>query len=168
MTQTEHQLKIDDARQFLFAGNATFTIRSIRTGTRFTFRVRESKQKKGTFFVSYLSGTDNESNYTWFGMIFDRNKFVLGRKARERGISEATPAVAAFIWTFARLNAGVDVPNLEFWHAGKCGRCGRTLTVPGSIETGIGPECAKLMLIDTIKRDTGLPLVGEVSASAYA
>jgi hypothetical protein len=33
--------------------------------------------------------------------------------------------------------------NLQ--HAGKCGRCGRKLTVPQSIETGIGPECASIM-----------------------
>jgi len=30
-------------------------------------------------------------------------------------------------------------------HEGKCGRCGRKLTVPLSIETGIGPECASKM-----------------------
>jgi hypothetical protein len=27
-------------------------------------------------------------------------------------------------------------------HAGRCGRCARTLTVPSSIELGLGPECA--------------------------
>jgi hypothetical protein len=30
-------------------------------------------------------------------------------------------------------------------HEGKCGRCGRLLTVPSSIESGIGPECSKIM-----------------------
>jgi hypothetical protein len=32
---------------------------------------------------------------------------------------------------------------IEVWHEGKCGKCGRTLTVPSSIESGIGPECMK-------------------------
>jgi hypothetical protein len=31
---------------------------------------------------------------------------------------------------------------VEFWHEGKCCRCGRKLTVPASIASGIGPECA--------------------------
>ena len=29
--------------------------------------------------------------------------------------------------------------------AGACGRCGRPLTVPSSIDRGIGPDCAALM-----------------------
>lgn len=39
--------------------------------------------------------------------------------------------------------AGQDLPECEVWHEGRCGRCGRKLTVPESIETGIGPDCAK-------------------------
>jgi hypothetical protein len=30
----------------------------------------------------------------------------------------------------------------EVYHEGRCGRCNRKLTVPESIETGLGPECA--------------------------
>ena len=35
---------------------------------------------------------------------------------------------------------------LEVWHEGRCGRCNRALTVPESIASGIGPECAKHVL----------------------
>lgn len=35
--------------------------------------------------------------------------------------------------------------RVEVWHEGSCGRCGRKLTVPSSIETGLGPECAELV-----------------------
>lgn len=34
---------------------------------------------------------------------------------------------------------------VEIWHEGKCGRCGRQLTVPESIESGFGPECVKMI-----------------------
>jgi hypothetical protein len=33
--------------------------------------------------------------------------------------------------------------NLLKFGEGKCGKCGRALTVPSSILTGIGPECSK-------------------------
>lgn len=33
----------------------------------------------------------------------------------------------------------------EFWHEGCCGRCGRRLTVPASIELGHGHNCAHLL-----------------------
>lgn len=35
-----------------------------------------------------------------------------------------------------------SLSRLQVWHEGRCGRCGRKLTVPSSIETGLGPECA--------------------------
>jgi hypothetical protein len=49
------------------------------------------------------------------------------------------PSVKAFRFFFEsnRLH-----PELVVRHEGKCGRCGRTLTVPESIDRGIGPECA--------------------------
>jgi hypothetical protein len=31
--------------------------------------------------------------------------------------------------------------GVVIWHEGRCGRCGRRLTVPESIESGYGPEC---------------------------
>jgi hypothetical protein len=41
--------------------------------------------------------------------------------------------------------AAVEATGWKVHHEGRCGRCGRTLTVPESIESGIGPECAKKM-----------------------
>ena len=35
--------------------------------------------------------------------------------------------------------------TVEVWHEGICGRCGRKLTVPESVERGLGPECAGLV-----------------------
>jgi hypothetical protein len=46
---------------------------------------------------------------------------------------------------------------VEVWHEGKCGKCGRALTVPSSILTGIGPECSKSY--QTRKRDKLLELL---------
>jgi hypothetical protein len=41
-------------------------------------------------------------------------------------------------------HTGVLGRLLEVWHEGRCGRCGRALTVPESVERGIGPECWEL------------------------
>jgi hypothetical protein len=40
------------------------------------------------------------------------------------------------------VTAGELPVTLSMQHEGHCGRCGRTLTHPDSINTGYGPECA--------------------------
>ena len=37
------------------------------------------------------------------------------------------------------------ITKADGWHEGRCGRCGRKLTVPESIEAGYGPECINLV-----------------------
>lgn len=129
----------DTALRFITAGNATFTIRSRKTGTRFTYKVRATEDK-AMLFVSLLSGPDNETAYQYFGNIRTRNRsYWHGKKAK---ISEAAPAAKAFAWTWHALVTGKKPDSLEIWHEGRCGRCGRKLTVPESIATGFGPECA--------------------------
>jgi hypothetical protein len=141
----EAKHKLANPASFILAGNATFTLRSVKTGTRFTYRVRHN-EASGKFpeswFVKYLNGPDNENAYSYMGMI-RKGVFTLTQKSKLAGLTVDTPVVKAFDWSFSRIVKGLDTPNLEVWHAGKCGRCGRKLTVPESIEMGIGPECAK-------------------------
>lgn len=129
----------EEVLTFMRAGNATFTIVSRKTETRFTYRVRASED--GTlFFVSLLRGPDNNADYTYMGTIQGK-RFRLTPKSK---VTFEAPAYKAFLWLFnqvAIMNALPDV--VEVWHSGRCGRCNRTLTVPESIASGIGPECAK-------------------------
>jgi hypothetical protein len=121
---------------FALAGNATFTVTSIATGRRFTFKVRKPSATS-PHFVSVMTGSDNENDFTFLGTIFDGANFVHGRKS---SISPEADSAKAFAWFWrnvANLPAAVTVH-----HEGKCCRCGRKLTVPESIESGIGPECA--------------------------
>ena len=99
------------------------------------------------WLVKVLIGQNNDSDYLLFGKITKNAKtagyeFSITQKAREKGISNNTSYVTAFMWVMKHLFQGIEPVNTEIWHAGKCGRCGRKLTVPQSIEIGLGPECA--------------------------
>lgn len=131
---------IAEIAAFVAGGNATFTIRNPDTGGWFTFRVREGKGENGPRFVSVLTGPDNTSDFAYLGCIFEGDRFVVTRKSR---IAPDAPSAKAFRWLHARLAAGRALGPVEFFHEGRCARCGRALTVPESIETGFGPECAK-------------------------
>jgi hypothetical protein len=139
---------------FVMAGNATFTVVSKRTGARFTYRVRAAREKNDRrFFVSVLTGSNNESDYEFLGTIFPKKelkdcrsprdaqtRYFHGRRSR---INESAPSAKAFGWFFERMIRGLAMPEADVHHCGRCGRCGRKLTVPESIEIGLGPECAE-------------------------
>ena len=138
-----HSHMIEDAgavKTFIMGGNARFTLRSKKTGSRFTYRVK--RKDDGVYFVAILSGSNNETDYIYIGTLFSgRAQYRHGRKSN---IRETSPSVKAFVWMWDKLTRGVlrnDV--MEFWHEGRCCRCARPLTDPVSIERGIGPECAK-------------------------
>jgi hypothetical protein len=128
------------ARQFALAGNARLTLVSVKTGTRFTFRVQRGKQDAAPHFVSLLNGSNNEDDYVFLGTIFGDNAYRHGRKSR---VSAEAPSAKGWAWAWAFLARGELPPACEVWHEGRCGRCGRTLTVPESLRTGLGPECAQ-------------------------
>jgi Family of unknown function (DUF6011) len=146
-----------DVRTFVLGGNALFTIESTATGTRFTFKVVAStdesaadmqanvdwgtrRKTRGVFFVSLLRGPDNESDYQYLGIIpkDDPMSFRLTAKSRA---GEDAPSVKAFKWFWRQVSQGRLPALVQVWHEGRCGRCGRTLTVPESIASGFGPEC---------------------------
>lgn len=131
------------AVQFIFAGNARFTVRSRKTGTRYTYRVRSSDDASGKdlYFASVLTGPDNEADYKYAGLAKPWGLVP----TRGSKIEVDAPSVRALDWALRALHAGGH-PDLEVFHSGACGRCGRTLTTPESIQRGLGPECAKVSL----------------------
>jgi hypothetical protein len=140
-----------DAVRFITAGKATVTLVSKKTGTRFTFKVQvpkdapDAERASAPKFVKVLTGSDNETAYAFLGTLFPPNErfpkaaFRISQKAR---ISPDAPSARAARWLFEAIAEGRDVTDVcEIWHEGKCGWCGKKLTVPSSIAAGYGPDC---------------------------
>lgn len=141
--------------EFILAGNATFTIRNNETSNRLTYRVRRAPSKSGKdfpndetrpWFVAVLSGPDNDQHYQYLGCIWlkqDRLFFQHGRKSE---VHPDAMSVKAIGWLMRQIDLKADLDGrIDIWHAGYCGRCGRLLTVPESIERGLGPVCEELV-----------------------
>ena len=140
-------------RLFIEAGNATITIKSLKTGGRFTFKFVRPDQEPGRMrpiWVRLLNGPDNEANYVFAGTIFpdDKARLVISMKSK---VAFDAPSMKALVWFLQHLyykdGEGYRecvklFEQAEIWHEGRCGRCGRKLTVPSSIATGFGPDCA--------------------------
>lgn len=150
--------KLEDIRRYLLAGSAVFTLVSLKTNQRKTFRVEANED--GAFFVSLLVGPSNTDDFKYLCFLYptrDTNAdpvpfFKL--KANRDGWGEE--AFRTFDWLLRRLNATRNIKpqffeaenklfntQAEFWHSGRCSKCSRQLTDPESIARGLGPICAE-------------------------
>lgn len=111
-------------------------------GRHLTVRVSQPRLKAdrdGRRFVSHLSGSDNESDYTPFATVDEDGAVaVWQRYADDERFMEGLRFLAAMDDETAK--EGMYRYAME---SGNCAVCGRTLTHPTSLETGIGPECRK-------------------------
>ena len=147
-------------RELMLAGDATFTVVSKATGKRYTYRVvapRVETARGGLAvdraapvrFVKVLTGPDNEGDFTYAGTLrptmvhWEGFRFAHG--GAKAGLADGAASVVGIAWLVAALRvASPKLGQVEFWHEGKCCRCGRKLTDPASISRGLGPECAGL------------------------
>lgn len=140
-----HQITDPEAiNQFIYGGKSTFTLVSVASGKHFTYKLTRANGDKASrpWFVKVMTGSNNEHDYTYAGFIDPAKPYdvIQGRKGR---ISSKAPSIMALAWVLKTLNYGghSNLSKVEVWHEGRCGACGRRLTVPESISTGLGPIC---------------------------
>ena len=123
---------------FIFGGNATFTLVSLKSHTRYTFRLR-NKKDGNVYFASTLTGPNNDDDYEYLGYINADNgpSLLAGKKGNAQDVR-----FKALDWFLRHIMRNEFPQDAEFWHEGRCGRCNRRLTDPVSIARGLGPECA--------------------------
>lgn len=116
--------------------NGVMTIQSKRTGEHRTIRCKTERFADGSEHrvVSLLTGVMNDADYTGFATVRS-GKINVWRKYRESEVLRWLAACAADPDKFR--------DQAEVLVAGTCRRCGRPLTTPGSIKSGIGPICAE-------------------------
>jgi len=145
-TDDKHQmLDVNDIKKFILAGNATFTLESTRTGKWFTYKVNKKEFKndagevdKTFYFVSILRGPSNESDYTYLGTI--NSKFYVNTTPKSK-ISADSISFKALSFFASYLRKGEMHDEINFYHEGICGKCGKKLTTPESVAIGLGPIC---------------------------
>lgn len=137
------------SKQFILAGNATFTIEQ-PDGSWSTFKVQHvpaNGKFPEAWFVKMLTGANNETDYSYLGKLDDFTGQV------SVTAKSCLPANHFKIRLLNRVLARIWSDDAEAFerhgykvhHEGRCGKCGRKLTVPESVEQGIGPECRKAM-----------------------
>jgi Family of unknown function (DUF6011) len=124
------------AHRYIIAGHSKVTLQSRRTTLHYTYEVVAPDDTTKTRFVRLLANGDQ---FLYLGMIRG-NRFALTKKSL---FDWSAPSVRGFNYAWGNLIADPPriPPDLRIMHSGSCGRCGRELTNPESIERGIGPDC---------------------------
>lgn len=117
-----------------------FTLRSAVTGARLTYQLAPVKDKANRWFLSLLTGSDNDADYSYIGLVERDDTGRLSVRTTRRGRPESCPSVRGARYVLRDLPHALR-PGIEVWHEGRCMRCGRALTVPESIAVGLGPVC---------------------------
>ena len=138
---TPHKLEGALLKEFILAGKARLTVHSnSQLDARTTYEVKKAKDGN-VYFVGFLCGPNNEEDYRYLGIISVPSlQFKLTAKSMAGRDSRAYKAFQ-YVWGCLMNNRPIE--HVTVLHEGRCGKCGRVLTVPESIMRGIGPECAK-------------------------
>jgi hypothetical protein len=126
----------------MFAGKARVTLTSVLSRKHFTYKLEKSDDGNVTF-VRALCGSDNTVNGAWMyiGAIFADGILRAGKKG-----DSGWASFQALDWALKKLRRNPSIPDsLTIQHNDYCGRCGRDLTDPVSVETGFGPICRGLV-----------------------
>ena len=129
-----------DILTYLFLGKAFFTIKSLKTGNHFTYRVSASPRRGDLHFVWVKSITNT---FVYLGSIKNKRNFELTDGSNFD--SKSLPYIAFKYLLDVAFHKTEIPPQLEVYHTGRCGRCGRWISTPDSIKRGIGPECYKVL-----------------------
>lgn len=116
MTSARGQLTTPESvKTALFAGNATVTIVSKKTGARFTVKITASKPQAGrdqVHFVKLLTGPSNESDFDYVGLLDARGVRLT---SRSRLTPHSVP-VKALTWLTQHVEHGSLPEGVEVWH----------------------------------------------------
>ena len=132
-------LFLDEAR------NAIFTLE--KGDIHRTYMVNQPKDKD-ILFVRLLTGQDNSDwgNYTYIGLIVYEPHIKFKPKKQQNWGHDTEKVSVAFYLMNTLVDNILRSPKFSesepfFFHEGKCAKCGKRLTVPKSIEIGMGAKC---------------------------
>jgi hypothetical protein len=116
--------------------NGVVTVRSC-SGEHRTFRIStqadDAEFAPGERILYILAGPDNTADYMGLGFVKPDGRVILWKRHRGTQIEK-------IVRVLQRVTKYREM-GFEYFAEGRCRRCGRTLTTPESIRSGIGPVC---------------------------
>ena len=128
--------------KIVLAGKAALTIKNPVTGQHVKLKMRQRRDRSTgkpspCYFLYVALLADGDLGYNYAGAYFsDSGRFKLGSNVK---VGSRLDINSRFL--IRCISKPENLKDTEIEHAGKCCKCGRPLTHPESIRTGLGPEC---------------------------
>lgn len=138
-TYPEHSCKLEGhetIRNYILGGRGVVTLKS-PSGVHHTYAFhRPRNASEFPEDVLFVYALHDRSKLFYVGMI-ENGVFRLTRHSR---FLPDTPIVKGAYYIMRMARQDIDTP-MELYHEGMCSVCGRPLTNPKSIKSGVGPKC---------------------------
>jgi hypothetical protein len=151
----------------MFQGKALFTLENKEKGTHITFKVKSPKKKRDQpEDTRYFDIEVKALNDGWHGMRYigrlDRKLKQLKMSGKVEKDHVGVQTLQWIMKNWKNLEKFEEDGKLGMYHLGICCKCGMPLTVPDSIENGIGPHCKKYREGRSIKlmEELGISIAG--------
>jgi hypothetical protein len=129
-----HIIPHNRALSYILAGKALFTIENKETQSRYTYKIIVDKKRNSIYHIGVMYKYDK---FMYVGMLSTYNNKIYP------AISNKAKSYIVINWLYANLKQNLLPEQINIYHHSKCGKCGRTLTLPSSILDGIGEECKR-------------------------
>lgn len=142
------------AKDFYLGGKAIFTLEipaefaeQHKTKRQYTYRISKSEKTDKfpeAYFVSLLTGGDNQNDYSYIGKL-DPNSGRVFTTAKSIIPQDSMPMKLlnrALLNVFSGTPELISAAGFCLHHEGRCSKCGRPLTDSESIRRGTGAICA--------------------------
>ena len=155
------ELDPSNLTSFILAGKSLLTIENSIRGTHKTLSFMRDKHREDLWYVYIrgdkdkavrLPGFETKKNWLYCGIVVwespikNQPKELAFKLTKGSKILRGSEGWKAIDWFIRNINVMPDYcrnKGVKIYHEGVCGRCGRTLTDPVSIQAGFGPECIK-------------------------
>lgn len=122
---------------FLLSGNCRCNIENLKTGNRYTYKIKRSKDLNHMYFVYVESGLGD----IYAGYFYVNATLYDYRKGEKGKLDETDIRIKALLYV---LNHAPNLPsNVIVEHTGRCGRCGSQLDGIENIRIGLCPLCVE-------------------------
>lgn len=133
-----HELEGQDRiHKYLMGGRGVVTLQS-ESGVHHTYRFQIPKNHRDEDDTMFIQTLIDGNTWVYVGM-YKEKRFHLTKSSHFKIDSPIVKGVAFILKLMFRTNFSDS--RMHLYHEGICSRCGRPLTSPESIESGIGPVC---------------------------